>query len=221
MREREVNTTFELFQENFPDFQNHNNWTSKCLTEELYKRMKKLETPNGVTFDKVIQTGVDNPGHPFIMTVGCIAGDEETYDVFSEFFDLVIDGRHSGYGKDAKHVTDLDNTKLSGGDDLDSSYVLSCRVRTGRSIRGLCLPPQCTRAERRQVEKIVTNVLSSFDGEFEGISSQLEKFFSLTKTIIHFWLQYTCWRFLSNSASSKGYQSISQNELKKTTLTPM
>ncbi len=102
------------------------------------------------------------------MTVGCVAGDEETYGVFSEFFDKVISGRHNGYSKDDKHVTDLDYTKLTGGSDLDPAYVLSCRVRTGRSIRGLSLPPHCTRAERREVEKIVTNTLASFEGPYEG-----------------------------------------------------
>lgn len=134
----------------------------------MYERLMRLKTSNGFTFDKVIQTGVDNPGHPFIMTVGCVAGDEESYSVFSEFFDVIIDGRHGGYAKDAKHVTDLESSKLNGGCDLDEEYVLSCRVRTGRSIRGICLPPHCTRAERRQVEKIVSNVLDTFDGEFEG-----------------------------------------------------
>ena len=29
--------------------------------------------------DNVIQTGLDNPGHPFIKTVGMVAGDEESY----------------------------------------------------------------------------------------------------------------------------------------------
>lgn len=37
---------------------------------------------------------------------------------------------------------------------FDENYVLSSRVRTGRSIRGLSLPPGCTRAERREVEKV-------------------------------------------------------------------
>lgn len=43
---------------------------------------------------------------------------------------------------------------LQGGDDLDSNYVLSSRVRTGRSIRGFCLPPHCSRGERRAIEKL-------------------------------------------------------------------
>ncbi len=49
---------------------------SKVLTIELYEKLKDLKTPNGYTLDHVIQTGVDNPGHPYIMTVGCVAGDE-------------------------------------------------------------------------------------------------------------------------------------------------
>ena len=70
--------------------------------------------------------------------------------------------------QDAKHKTDLDYTKLKGGDDLDPKYVLSSRVRTGRSIRGYGLPPHCSRAERRAVEKIVTTALAELDGEFKG-----------------------------------------------------
>lgn len=43
---------------------------------------------------------------------------------------------------------------LQGGDDLDPNYVLSSRVRTGRSIKGYTLPPHCSRAERRAVENL-------------------------------------------------------------------
>lgn len=70
--------------------------------------------------------------------------------------------------QDAKHKTDLDPEHLNGGDNLDPNYVLSSRVRTGRSIRGYSLPPHCSRAERRAVERIVSDTLSSLDGEFSG-----------------------------------------------------
>ncbi len=82
--------------------------------------------------------------------MGAVAGDEESYDTFKEFMDPVIDGRHAGYPPDAKHKTDLKWDNLKGG-EFDPKYVLSSRVRTGRSIKGLCLPPFCTRAERRKV----------------------------------------------------------------------
>ena len=75
------------------------------------------------------------------------------FKVFAELFDPVIDERHGGYPKSAIHPTDLDSSKLKGG-QFDEKYVLSSRVRTGRSIRGLSLPPACTRAERREVEKV-------------------------------------------------------------------
>ncbi|XP_032237629.2 creatine kinase, flagellar isoform X1 [Nematostella vectensis] len=154
--------------DNFPDFSTHNNWMAKCMTKDVYQRLSNLQTPSGYTLDMAIQTGVDNPGHPFIMTVGCVAGDEESYDVFADMFDPVIEKRHDGYRKTDMHKTDLNPDHLIGGDDLDEKYVLSCRVRTGRSIRGLGLPPHCTRAERREVEKVSVEALDSLDGEFKG-----------------------------------------------------
>ena len=97
----------------------------------------------------------------------CVAGDEESYEVFADLFDPVIEKRHAGYKKTDKHKTDLDWTKIRSG-DLDPNYVKSCRVRTGRSIRGLALPPYCTRAERREVEKVVCNALNNLDGIYKG-----------------------------------------------------
>ncbi len=60
----------------------------------MYAKLYDRKTTNGYTLDQCIQTGVDNPGHPFIMTVGCVAGDEESYEVhvvhnFEGFFKAV------------------------------------------------------------------------------------------------------------------------------------
>lgn len=52
------------------------------LTPAMYAKLCDKRTPGGYTLDQAIQTGVDNPGHPFIKTVGCVAGDEETYEVW-------------------------------------------------------------------------------------------------------------------------------------------
>jgi len=154
-------------EEDFPDLSKHNNWMAKCLTREIYAKLRDVSTPSGFTLDNVIQTGVDNPGHPFIMTVGAVAGDEETYEVFKELLDPIIDGRHGGFGPDDKHKTDLDYTKITG-DAFDENYVISSRVRTGRSIKGIALPPHCTRAERRRVESVAVGALNQLDGEFAG-----------------------------------------------------
>lgn len=53
--------------------------------------------------------------------------------------------------------------------------MLSSRVRTGRSIRGLSLPPACTRAERREVERVVVDALAGLKGDLTG------RYFSLTQ----------------------------------------
>merc|ERR1719460_2434105 len=104
-----------------------------------------------------------------IKTVGMTAGDEESYEVFKELFDPVIAIRHNGYKANAKHPTDLDVSKLSMTKiDPTGKYVISTRVRTGRSIRGLRLPPCCARSERREVERIMAKSLLGLEGELKG-----------------------------------------------------
>ncbi|XP_002732950.1 creatine kinase M-type-like [Saccoglossus kowalevskii] len=154
-------------EEDYPDLSKHNNHMSQCLTPKIYADLRDKVTPGGFTLDQAIQTGVDNPGHPFIMTVGMVAGDEESYDVFADIFDPVISARHNGYKKTDKHKTDLNPANLKGG-ILDDKYVLSSRVRTGRSIKGIALPPFCTRGERRAIEKIVTKALAGLSGDLKG-----------------------------------------------------
>lgn len=46
------------------------------------------------------------------MTVGCVAGDEETYEVFKDLLDPVIEDRHGGYKPTDKHKTDLNSENL-------------------------------------------------------------------------------------------------------------
>lgn len=104
-----------------------------------------------------------------IKTVGMVAGDEESYETFKQIFDPVIDQRHGGYSATAKHPTDLDYGKLSNTViDPTGNFVISTRVRTGRSIRGIKLPPSCTKDERREIERVLTTALKGLDGELKG-----------------------------------------------------
>lgn len=61
------------------------------------------------------------------MTVGCVAGDEETYEVFKDLLDPVIEDRHGGYKPTDKHKTDLNS------DDLQ---VNSARPRSQKPVFG-------------------------------------------------------------------------------------
>jgi len=153
----------------FPDFSKHNNWMSKSLTKEIYAQLRDKSTPGGYTLDQAIQTGVDNPGHPFIMTVGATFGDEESYETFKPLFDKIIEKRHNGYKPTDKHKSDLNPDGLDGiKSKFDETKVRSSRVRTGRSIRGLAMPTYCTRAERREVERILKEACSKLTGNLAG-----------------------------------------------------
>merc|ERR1719460_948038 len=108
----------------------------------IFDALKGKRTDLGVTLAQCIKAGMDNKGHPMIKTVGMTAGDEESYEVFKELFDPAI--------------------------DPTGKYVISTRVRTGRSIRGLRLPPCCAKSERREVERVMAKALLGLDGELKG-----------------------------------------------------
>lgn len=80
--EIEINVIFFIFPSaDYPDLRKHNNCMASVLTPTIYGRLRDKLTPNNWSLDQCIQTGVDNPGHPFIKTVGMVAGDEESYEV--------------------------------------------------------------------------------------------------------------------------------------------
>merc|ERR1711959_640023 len=96
-------------------------------------------------------------------------GDEESYDTFKELFDPVISARHNGYAADAKQPTNLDISQLSDTDiDPEGKYVLTTRVRTGRSVRGFQLPPTISFEERRKLEALSVKALLAMEGDLQG-----------------------------------------------------
>jgi len=154
-----------------PDLSKHNNFMTDVLNAKpwIYDRLKNRTTKSGVTLADCIKTGVDNPGHPHIKIVGMVAGDEESYEVFKDLFDPVIDLRHGGYPADAIQPSNMDFDQLSDTDiDPSTKYVLTTRVRTGRSIRGFQLPPVISFEDRRKLEKLVVNALLQMEGDLAG-----------------------------------------------------
>merc|ERR1711990_1125377 len=169
----EKNATFigGKMPDKLPDLSNHNSFFSDTMKSkpELYDALKSKQTKLGVTLGHCIKTGVDNPGHPHIKTVGMVAGDEESYELFKDLFDPVISARHNGYGADAKHPTCLDISKLSDTKiDPTGNYVLTTRCRTGRSVRGFRLPPNIDFEERRKLETAIVKSLLSLQDDLKG-----------------------------------------------------
>jgi len=155
--------------DNMPDLSKHSNFMAELLTKDMYDKMKGLTTPGGCTLAQCMKTGVDNPGHPHIKTVGLVACDEDSYTVFKDLFDPVISARHNGYAADATQPTNMDISKLSTTDiDPDLQFVLTTRVRTGRSVRGFKLPPVIGFEERRKLEALCVKGLLAMEGELKG-----------------------------------------------------
>jgi len=170
----EKNATFApdgVTPDKMPDLSKHSSFMADVLNAKpwIYDKLKNRKTKSGVTLADVIKTGVDNPGHPHIKIVGMVAGDEESYEVFKELFDPVIDARHKGYPPEAIQPTNVDFSQLSDTDiDPETKYVLTTRVRTGRSIRGFQLPPVISFEDRRKLEKLVVNALLQMKGDLAG-----------------------------------------------------
>merc|ERR1719336_3298040 len=70
--------------------------------------------------------------------------------------------------------TNLTPTGLEGA-EFDGEFVRSSRVRTGRAIRGLGLPTHCTRAERREVERILSEACAKLTGDLAGKYESLKE----------------------------------------------
>jgi creatine kinase len=157
--------------EQMPDLANHSSYMAEYLREhpEVYAKLKDSKTSHGVTLAMCIKTGVDNPGHPMIKTVGMTAGDAESYQVFKELFDPVTSARHHGHDMTQNQPTNLDLKQLKTTDiDPEGKYVLTTRVRTGRSVQGFRFPPTIAFQERRDLEALITKALSHLDGDLKG-----------------------------------------------------
>jgi len=153
----------------FPDIKDKPHALAKVLTPELWEKIKDVKTLNGVGLDKITKGGIDLKPDYNTGKVGILAGDEESYYTFGELFNPCMDIRHGGYPETATHPPPmLDEEKLLNCDKLDPAYIVSTRVRCGRSIRGFCFPTCINKAQRRELERIVVNGLLKVSGDLKG-----------------------------------------------------
>jgi len=140
------------------------------LTKEIYDKFKDDKTALGVTFDKCIKGGVDKArlGPDWnVGKVGVLFGDAECVTKYKEIMHPIIVARH-GNPKLPHPKPNLDGSQLIDHNNMDASYVLSTRIRTGRSISGFPLPPSIGADQRKELEGIVVGALAKLDGELKG-----------------------------------------------------
>jgi creatine kinase len=138
----------------------------KYLTQEVFDKLKGVKTPSfGSTLLDVIQSGVEN----LDSGVGIYAPDAESYSVFGDLFDTIIDDYHQGFKKDAKHpASDFGDGSVFVNVDPDGKYVVSTRVRCGRSLEGYPFNPCLTEAQYKEMEDKVSSTLTNLTGELKG-----------------------------------------------------
>jgi len=147
----------------------HKSMMRKYLTKEVFDKLKNIKSSSGWTIQRTVNTGCVNPD----SLVGCHAGDIDSYSLFAELFDPVIEEYHRGYSKDCKHVTDLDPAKLTS-EINDKDAIVSTRIRVARNLFGFPLNPSSTKEQRLEIEQLMQKVFDTLEGDLAGTYYSLE-----------------------------------------------
>nr|QTQ94650.1 arginine kinase [Callinectes bellicosus] len=137
----------------------------KYLTKSVFDQLKGKKTSLGATLLDVIQSGVEN----LDSGVGVYAPDAEAYTLFAPLFDPIIEDYHKGFKQTDKHPNkDFGDVNQFVNVDPDGKFVISTRVRCGRSMEGYPFNPCLTEAQYKEMESKVSSTLSNLEGELKG-----------------------------------------------------
>merc|ERR1712020_490716 len=144
----------------FPEIKSKHSLVAKYVTEPIWEKLNRAKTAtSGFSLAKAIACAVEfNNQH-----CGIYAGDWDSYKVFSDVFDPIIQDYH-GISADSKHTSDMDVTKIKGNID-GTAPVHSTRIRVGRSIDGFGLSPGITKEQRLGVENLMKKAFAFMTGD--------------------------------------------------------
>merc|ERR1712154_172762 len=135
----------------------------KCVTEPIWDKLSRAMTKtSGFTLGQAIACAVqfDN------QHCGIYAGDWDSYKVFADVFDPIIQEYH-GISADSVHTSDMDVGKIKGN-IVAGAPVHSTRIRVGRSIDGFGLSPGITKEQRLGVESLMKKAFANLKGDLAG-----------------------------------------------------
>ncbi|XP_028828639.1 creatine kinase M-type isoform X2 [Denticeps clupeoides] len=159
--------------EEFPCLDGNYTCMGRILTLQMYSRQFNRATESGVIFDDIIRPGLENPGSSAgSVSVGCAAGDAQSYILFCDFFDRIIEAYHD-HKMSRTQESDFNYDNLKGGDDFDSMYAISCEVSVSRAVEDFSFPMHCSRGERRKLLSLAKQVLSELAKDFPGSLTNL------------------------------------------------
>jgi arginine kinase len=144
----------------------NNSITKKHLTDAIVAKYENKKTSLGGTLALCVNTNAYNPG-----ALLCRSADSEAYETFRDFFDAVIKDYHKVSGNNISHPKqnfgDPKNLPF-GAVDPTGKYVVSTRVRCGRTVKGYPFAPVITKNDRIALESKIADALRSLDGELKG-----------------------------------------------------
>merc|ERR1712218_711961 len=147
----------------FPEIKSTHSLVAKYVTKPIWDKLSRAVTKtSGFTLAQAIAcaTEFDN------QHCGIYAGDWDSYKVFADVFDPLIQEYH-GISADATHTSDMDVGKIQGNVD-PAAPVHSCRIRVGRSIDGFGLSPGITKEQRVGVENLMKKAFANLKGDLAG-----------------------------------------------------
>ena len=154
-----------LAQNKYPDLSGAKSIMSKYLTKEVFEKLKDKKSSTGFTIARAVNSGVRNKEKSLM---GCHAGDTDSYAVFAEFFDPVIEEYHRGFKPTDKHITDMNVDQLKGNIS-EPEKIISTRIRVARNITGFNLAPgQNSKDEKLAIEALMLKVFDKLEGDLKG-----------------------------------------------------
>jgi len=143
----------------------------KNLTPAVWNALKDKSDKYGFTFRQAIFSGCKNTD----SGIGVYAGSHDSYTVFAPLMDKIILDYHK-HGKSAKHVSDMDASKLKAPPFAaeDAAMIISTRIRVGRNLADYPLGPGLTKEQRLDVMNKVVQALQTFEGDLKGTFYPLE-----------------------------------------------
>jgi hypothetical protein len=135
------------------------------MTRDIWNKYKNGEDSYGFAFKDAIFSGSKNVD----SGIGVYAGSENSYTVFNELFDKVIEDYH-GHGLTDTHKAEDPNGKINAPDfpEDEAAMILSTRIRVGRNLDGFPLGPGLTNEKRVEIEEKVVHAVNNFSEDLQG-----------------------------------------------------
>merc|ERR1712055_1110757 len=147
----------------FPEIKSKHSLVAKYVTKPIWEKLSRAMTAtSGFTLAKAIACAVEFDN----QHCGIYAGDWDSYKVFADVFDPIIQEYH-GISADSVHTSDMEVGKINGN-IVEGAPVHSTRIRVGRSIDGFGLSPGITKEQRLGVENLVKKAFANLTGDLGG-----------------------------------------------------